>query len=90
MTYADLAFVPWNDRVDSVLLCAPEEKFAGFPHLAAWHARMVALPSWRRAMARRDALMGDAGLDNATGRPARFKTHQEYEDAIARGENTDP
>jgi glutathione S-transferase len=82
--------VPWNDRIDSVILCKPEEKFAGYPHVQAWHERMIARPAWKRAMAVRDGLMAETGLENATGRPARFKTHQEYEEAIARGENTDP
>ncbi|KAI1862688.1 uncharacterized protein JN550_010025 [Neoarthrinium moseri] len=72
ITYADLAFAPWNDRVDS-----------------AWHERMTVRPAWQRAMKRRSVLMGEQGLQNDTGRPARFKSHQEYEEAIARGENTD-
>jgi glutathione S-transferase len=29
MTYADLAFTTWNDRVDAILACAPEGKFDG-------------------------------------------------------------
>ncbi|KAI0198929.1 glutathione S-transferase [Astrocystis sublimbata] len=90
VTYADLSFVPWNDRIDGVILCAPEEKFAGFPNVQAWHERMIARPAWKRIMEVRNGLMEESGLENATGRPARFKTHQEYEEAIARGENTDP
>ncbi|RYC58248.1 hypothetical protein CHU98_g7961 [Xylaria longipes] len=43
-----------------------------------------------RALDDRTALMEGAGLENATGRPARFESHQEYEAAIARGKNTDP
>ncbi|KAI1384136.1 glutathione S-transferase [Hypoxylon trugodes] len=89
MTYADLAFVPWNDRIDSVILCKPEEKFAGFPHVQAWHERMNSRPSWKRCMEVREPLMKEQGLDQETGRPARFKTHQEFEEAVARGESTD-
>ncbi|KAI1442335.1 glutathione S-transferase [Annulohypoxylon stygium] len=90
MTYADLAFVPWNDRIDSVILCKPEDKFAGFPHVQAWHERMILRPSWKKVMEIREPLMKSQGLQNATGRPARFKTHQEFEAAVARGESTDP
>ena len=89
MTYADLAFVPWNDRIDAIILCKTEDKFAGFPHVRAWHERMVARPAWERAMAARSSLMVEHGLEDATGRPARFNSHQEYEAAIARGESTD-
>ncbi|KAI1137234.1 glutathione S-transferase [Hypoxylon sp. FL0543] len=89
VTYADLAWVPWNDRIDAVVLCRPEDKFAGFPHVRAWHERMTSRPAWKRCMEARESLMREHGLENATGRPARFKSHQEYEEAIARGENTD-
>lgn len=89
MTYADLAFVPWNDRIDAIILCKTEDKFAGFPHVRAWHERLVARPAWERAMAARSSLMVEHGLEDATGRPARFNSHQEYEAAIARGESTD-
>lgn len=89
VTYADLVFVPWNDRIDSVILCEPKDKFQGFKNVQAWHERMTARPAWHRAMDKRTLLMEEQGLQNATGRPARFKTHQEYEDAVARGENTD-
>lgn len=90
MTYADLAFAPWNDRIDSVILCAPEDKFAGFPHVQAWHERIISRPAWKRAMEIRTGLMERQGLDNATGRPARYKTYQEIEAAVARGESTEP
>ncbi|RYP09703.1 hypothetical protein DL764_001129 [Monosporascus ibericus] len=85
MTYADLAFLPWNDRIDAVILCGPEEKFDGFPNVQAWHERMAARPSWKRSMDIRAGLMQEQGLENATGRPGRFKSHQEYEAAIAAG-----
>lgn len=90
ITYADLAFLPWNDRIDTVICCEPEQKFAGFPNVRAWHERMISRPSWKRAMETRVLLMEEQGLQNDTGRPARFKTHQDYEAAVARGENTDP
>ncbi|KAI1384040.1 glutathione S-transferase [Hypoxylon trugodes] len=87
MTYADLSFMPWNHRVDSVILCAPEDKFVGYPNVQAWHERMVERPAWKKCMEIRDSLMQEQGLENGTGRPARFKTFQEYEEAIARGED---
>ncbi|RYP69456.1 hypothetical protein DL771_006108 [Monosporascus sp. 5C6A] len=52
MTYADLAFLPWNDRIDGIILCAPEEKFDGLPNVQAWHERMAARPSWKKSMDR--------------------------------------
>jgi glutathione S-transferase len=39
VTYADLSFATWNDRIDSLILCAREDKFKGFPNVQAWHAR---------------------------------------------------
>ena len=50
---------------------------------------MVSRPAWKRAMAARAPLMVEQGLEDVTGRPACFKSHQEYEAAIARGECTD-
>ncbi|KAI0389795.1 glutathione S-transferase [Xylariaceae sp. FL0594] len=90
MTYADLTFAPWNDRIDTVVCCEAGDKFKGFPRVQAWHERMTSRPAWKRSMDVRQRLMSEAGLDNNTGRPARFKTYKEYEEAIARGENTDP
>lgn len=85
MTYADLSFVAWNDRIDSIMQCGADEKFAGFPRAQAWHERMTALPSWKRAMEKKDALMKEQGLEIGTGRPSGYKSHQEYEAAIAAG-----
>ncbi|KAI1104614.1 glutathione S-transferase [Jackrogersella minutella] len=72
ITYADLSFLPYNDRIDSILLCKPVDKFTGFPN---------------RCTEIRNSLMQEQGLENATGRPGRFKTHQECEESIARGED---
>lgn len=88
MTYADMAFVPWNDRIDSVILCKPEDKFAGFPNVQAWHQRMISRPAWKRCMEVREPLMKEQGLNQETGRPSKYKTYQEYEEAVARGEDT--
>ncbi|KAI1119884.1 glutathione S-transferase [Nemania abortiva] len=63
MTYADLAFVPWNDRLDVTLGVPPEDKFNGFPHVKDWHERMVSRPSWKKAKELRAKLLKDQGLD---------------------------
>ncbi|KAI0107801.1 glutathione S-transferase [Nemania sp. FL0031] len=78
MTYADLAFVPWNDRIDDVLLCPPEKKFEGFPNVQAWHERMTERPAWKEIMKQRTSLMKKYGLENATGRPAGSGTFQQW------------
>lgn len=78
MTYADLAFVPWNDRLDFVILATPEQKFDGFPNVKAWHERMTSRPSWKRAMEKRDKLMDDQGL-MPNGMPKGINNIAEYE-----------
>ncbi|KAI1076064.1 glutathione S-transferase [Whalleya microplaca] len=88
ITYANLSFLPWNDRIDAVILCKPDEKFAGFPNVQAWHECIAARPAWKRSMEVREGLMQQQGLENATGRPSHFKSHQEYEAAIAAGKDT--
>lgn len=52
MSYADLAWVPWNDRIDSVISCALEDKFKGYPAVQAWNERMISRPSWKKAWSR--------------------------------------
>ncbi|PYI13141.1 thioredoxin-like protein [Aspergillus violaceofuscus CBS 115571] len=62
-TFADLAFMPWNTRLDFVLMTKPrEDPLAPYPNVQAWHQRMVERPVWKRAMAVRDKLMDDQGL----------------------------
>ncbi|KAI0466915.1 glutathione S-transferase [Xylaria cf. heliscus] len=63
MTFADLAFVPWNDRLDATLGVPDADKFKGFPHVQDWHERMVQRPAWKKAMALRARLMDEQGLD---------------------------
>ncbi|KAI0101409.1 glutathione S-transferase [Nemania sp. FL0031] len=57
MTYVDLAFVPWNDRLTEALGVPDEKKLEGFPHVAAWHKEMVERPAWKKAMALRAQLI---------------------------------
>lgn len=85
MTYADMAWVPWNDRVDTSLGVPEPDKFNGFPNVKAWHERMVSLPSWKRSMDLRARLMDEQGL-MWNGMPKGIKNFQEYEAKIKAGE----
>lgn len=83
MTYADLAFAPWNDRYEWVVMTDRETKFDDFPNLKVWHERMISLPSWKRAMEHRDKLMEEQQLQ-ATGIPKGIENHTEYEEKMKR------
>lgn len=87
MTFADMAFVPWNFRLSEVLLESWDEVWEGMPHARAWHERMVELPSWKRCMEHRARLMDEQGLQ-WNGVPKGIETFTEYEEKIARGEYT--
>ncbi|GAB1207841.1 hypothetical protein APSETT445_006576 [Aspergillus pseudonomiae] len=83
-TYADLAFVPWNCRLEMLLQTPPDEDpLAQYPNVQAWHNRMVSRPSWKRCMEVRDKLMDDQGL-TPKGMPKGINNIKEYEDLIAR------
>jgi glutathione S-transferase len=83
-TFADLAFVPWNTRLDSVLATLPgEDPLEPFPNVRAWHHRMVTRDSWKRAMVLRDKYMDEQGLQ-PNGIPKGINTFQEYEELIAK------
>jgi glutathione S-transferase len=81
MTIADLAFVPWNDRLDVVLMCPAESKFDGFPRVKAWHESMIARPSWKKAMGIRAKLMDEQGL-MWNGMPKDVSNMEEYQAKI--------
>lgn len=87
MTFADMAFVPWNDRLDQVLGQSWDEVWDGKPHVRAWHEKMVALPSWKRNMEVRARLMDEQGLQ-WNGVPKGIETFAEYEKKIAAGHDT--
>jgi glutathione S-transferase len=87
MTYADMAFAPWNFRLSEVLLQSWDEVWEGAPHTRAWHERMVELPSWKRIMETRAILMDEQGLQ-WNGVPKGIDTFTEYEAKIAAGEDT--
>ncbi|KAF2635070.1 glutathione S-transferase [Massarina eburnea CBS 473.64] len=61
-TFADMAFVPYNDRVELILLCEKEDRFEGFPNVKAWHERMAGKPSWGKLMEKRAVLLEEKGL----------------------------
>lgn len=82
MTFADMAFVPWNDRLDATLGVPDDKKFEGFPHVKAWHESMVKKESWIKAMKIRARLMDEQGLD-WNGMPKGTKNFQEYEQSAA-------
>ncbi|KAK3291241.1 glutathione S-transferase [Chaetomium fimeti] len=85
MTYADMAFAPWDFRLSEVLMQSWDEVWEGLPHVRAWHERMVGLPSWKRAMEHRARLMDEQGLQ-WNGVPKGIETFTEYEEKIAKGE----
>ncbi|KAK8128122.1 glutathione S-transferase [Apiospora sp. TS-2023a] len=82
MTFADMAFVPWNFRLSEVLNQPWDQVWEGLPHVRAWHERMIELPSWKRAMEVRARLMDEQGLQ-WNGVPKGIETFTEYEEQIA-------
>ncbi|KAI1501405.1 glutathione S-transferase [Biscogniauxia marginata] len=89
MTFADMAFAPWNFHLGEVLSKPWDEVWEGFPHARAWHERTVELPSWKRSMEIRARLMDEQGLQ-WNGVPKGIETFTEYEEKIAAGEDTVP
>lgn len=81
MTYVDLAWAPWNDRLDSTLMVPPEKKFDGFPNVRDWHERITSRPSWKKAMEIRAKLMDEQGL-TWTGMPKGMSSLADYEEHI--------
>ena len=81
ITFADLAFGPWNDRLEVVLMVEDDKKFDGFPNVKAWHERMISRPSWKTAMEIRARLMDEQGL-MCIGMPKGVSNMEEYMKAI--------
>src|SRR4051794_36727833 len=79
-TFAELAFVTWNDRLNAVLVM-PEgrDKFEKFPNIKGWHERMTSRPSWKNAMESRAKLMDEQGLQ-WNGMPKAITNMKEYEE----------
>ncbi|KAI0903460.1 glutathione S-transferase [Ustulina deusta] len=87
MTFADMAFMPWNSRLSEVLSLPWDEVWKDTPHVRAWHERMVALPSWKRCIEHRARLMDEQGLQ-WNGVPKGIDTFTDYEATIAAGDDT--
>ncbi|KAK8140067.1 hypothetical protein PG984_000133 [Apiospora sp. TS-2023a] len=62
-------------------------KFDGFPHVKAWHNRMIERPAWKRSMKLRARLMDEQGLQ-WNGIPKGITSFAEYEDLIKAGQDT--
>lgn len=54
-----------------------------YPNVRAWHRRMLARDSWKRAMAIRDKLMDEQGLQ-PNGMPKGVNSMKEYEELMAK------
>lgn len=81
MTYADLAFANWNDRIDMLILCAPEKKFEGCPNVQAWHERMTSRAAWKTIMEKRAQLMDEQGFQ-PNGMPKGINSPEEYQEMV--------
>ncbi|KAL4736671.1 glutathione S-transferase [Aspergillus similis] len=83
-TFADLAFLPWNARVNMTLLTPEgEDPLAPYPNVQAWQRRMEMRESWREAMRTRDRLMDEQGL-MPNGMPKGVSNIKEYEEYMAK------
>jgi glutathione S-transferase len=87
MSYTDMAFLPWNFRLSEVLVQSWDEVWEGLPLTRAWHECMAELPSWKRIMKARDGLMAQQNLQ-WNGIPVGINSLQEYNEKIAKGEDT--
>lgn len=50
MTFADMAFVPYNTVAHVVFECKPEDGLKQFPNVDAWHQRMTSRDSWKKVL----------------------------------------
>ncbi|KAL4886827.1 glutathione S-transferase [Aspergillus karnatakaensis] len=84
-TFADLAFLPWNARVN-MMLQTPEgvDPLVPYPNVQAWQRRLESRESWCEAMRTRDRLMDEQGL-MPNGMPKGVGNIKEYEELIAKG-----
>ncbi|WYZ38319.1 hypothetical protein EsH8_III_000233 [Colletotrichum jinshuiense] len=48
MTFADMAFVPYNSLLHLVSGCQPDEALKDYPNVDAWHKRMSSRDSWKK------------------------------------------
>ena len=78
ITFADLSFVTWNDRMDMVLGIAQSNPLAKYPNVDAWQNRMTSRASFKKAIETREKLMGEQGL-MPNGMPKGVNNIAEYE-----------
>lgn len=81
MTYADLAWTHWNDRVDALVGCKAEEQFDGYPNVKGWHERMVGRKAWKVIMKKRVGMMDEQGF-GANGLPKGVASVEEYKELM--------
>ncbi|KAI4142197.1 MAG: hypothetical protein LQ340_007417, partial [Diploschistes diacapsis] len=63
ITFADIAFVPWNVLAGSALPTGPDiDPLKEFPHVHAWHQRLVSRPSFKKLWEMRNRYMEEQQL----------------------------
>ncbi|KAL4970986.1 glutathione S-transferase family protein [Aspergillus stella-maris] len=84
MTFADLAFLPWHERIDQLLSIPRDEALRQYPNVLAWHTRMRTLETWVDCEAERARLMGEQGL-GINGLPKGVDNMEEFQKLMAEG-----
>ncbi|KAH8429120.1 glutathione S-transferase family protein [Aspergillus melleus] len=83
-TFADLAFLPWNSRLNNTLLTPEgEDPLAPYPNVQAWQRRMESRESWQEAIREREKLMEEQGL-TVIGMPKGVNNIKEFEEVMAK------
>ena len=79
ITYADLAFVPCNDKIDVLTGVSRDKKFEGVPNVKAWHERMTGRPSWKKSVVDEQGLQWNGmpkGINNLQDYEAKIKANK--------------
>lgn len=84
-TFADLAFVTWNDTLP--LMGMGEDPLKEFVNVVAWHKRMTSRESFKTAMRKKVPLMQEQGLMPKTGMPKGVSNIADYETRIKQEED---
>ncbi|KAE8151596.1 glutathione S-transferase [Aspergillus avenaceus] len=83
-TFADLAYLPWNSRLNMVLQTAVGvDPLDAYPNVQAWQRRMESRDSWKKSKETMVKLMNDQGLQE-NGMPLGVNNIKEYEEWLAR------
>ncbi|KAL2833722.1 glutathione transferase [Aspergillus cavernicola] len=85
-TFADLAFLPWNEQLQALLDVPREEVLAAYPNVLAWHTRLRERESWGKVLEMREGLMAEQALE-WNGMPKGVNNMKEYEELLARGKD---